>query len=218
MFQFVPWKRGGTLKHTGVAYFTRICCNVLIGGIKACTNGRYLIIQPRKNVFISGWSFRRSLFAAFYARTFPANPKPFSVWLIVLNKLKYLFRFSFAVLSLSIASDTSPPAGLTKNSQWRVGWYRSVRCRRKLLCSRFWVARASLSRSTGRISTMNFTHEEIARPSRQIRYLCTDGNEFDWSEPSFFCSHLSSLHSRLPFFFFFFLRGIKYRPPIAGWR
>lgn len=47
-FQFVPWKRERTLKRTKVAYLTRICCNVLIGRIKACTNGRYLIIRPRE--------------------------------------------------------------------------------------------------------------------------------------------------------------------------
>lgn len=31
------------------------------------------------------------------------------------------------------------PAELTKNSQWRVRWYCSVRFRRKLLCFRFWL-------------------------------------------------------------------------------
>lgn len=56
---------------------------------------------------------------------------------------------------------------------------------------------------------MNLTQDRIARPSW---HLDTDGNEFDWSRPSFFLLSLFvSVRGFLPFLFFF-TGGIKYWP------
>lgn len=100
-FQFVERESTEDFEtRTKVAQHTGTCCNVLIGGIKASANRRYLIIRPRKNVFIDGRRrFHRSLFAAYFAHvdTFPGNPKCSAQQLIASNKLKCPFRCSFAV-------------------------------------------------------------------------------------------------------------------------
>lgn len=90
-------KASRTLKRTKVAYFTRICCNILIGGIKACRNGRYLIIRPHwRMVFINGGIARRSWFAQFYTALIHSS-KILNTCrcLITLNRLKCC---SFAAL------------------------------------------------------------------------------------------------------------------------
>lgn len=61
---------------------------------------------------------------------------------------------------------------------------------------------------------MNFTHGEIARPSRRIRCLGADKNEFDWSGPSS-PPLFRTRPIRLPRLPLFFLRGVKYRPPLV---
>lgn len=62
-----------TLKCTKVAHLTRTWYSALIGGIKACTAGRYLIIRPLKNTSAVNWNLCQNLCPTRFSRD-PSRP------------------------------------------------------------------------------------------------------------------------------------------------